>query len=67
MVYRRNVLEFLAWGVAREMCQWLGAVALGEDMSLVPNTHVRWLTTIGNSSFWGITPPQAPSHICVYV
>lgn len=41
MVYRRNVLEFLAWGVAREMCQWLGAVALGEDMSLVPNTNVR--------------------------
>lgn len=54
---------------AGEILQWLRELAaLGEDLSVIPTTHIERLTTTSNSSFWGFNTfwhPQAPSHICI--
>jgi len=48
--------------------------ALAEDLSSVPNTHVRWLTTTCNSSSRDpthmasecpVSPPPTHTHTCL--
>lgn len=53
---------------AGEMAQWSGIAALSGDPSLVPNTHVRWLTTASisrqpNALFQPLWYPTYMCHI----
>jgi hypothetical protein len=56
--------------MAGEMAQWLRAyTVLPEDLRSIPSTHIRWLTTICNSSSRGSSDqasadmhPHTPIH-----
>jgi hypothetical protein len=60
------------WGVddAGKMVQWLRALAvLPMDLSWIPSTHMRYLTTARDSNYRGIPwlwPLWAPGFMCTY-
>lgn len=52
-----------------EMPHWLSVhTALVENPSLVPSAHVRWLTTVHNSTSGGRDPtPLASEDTCIHM
>jgi hypothetical protein len=49
------------------MAQWLRLLFFPENLSSVPSTYIRWLTSAGNSSPRDPTllPPQTPAQTCI--
>lgn len=67
-------IKIVVWGSKpQEMAPWLNAhihTTLAEDLHLIPDTHIRWVTLACNSGFKGFNSfflsLRAPAFMCTY-